>query len=101
MRGHRSGRAGIERAPVIEAPVRELKDRLSQYLRAVRGGSMVLVTSHGRAVADLVPHRASDSSGAALPVREPTRPWGSVKASRRGRGRTDAVALLLEDRRRR
>jgi prevent-host-death family protein len=35
--------------------VRELKDRLAHYLRAVRQGRMFVVTSHGKAVARLVP----------------------------------------------
>ena len=35
--------------------VRELKDRLGHYLRAVRQGRIVVVTSRGRPVARLVP----------------------------------------------
>ena len=33
--------------------VRELKNRLSEYLRAVRGGERVLVTDRGEVVAEL------------------------------------------------
>jgi len=80
-----------------EVSVRALKDRLSEVLRRVEAGSTVVVTSHGRPLADLVPHR--DASP--LPARAATRKWGSVKLPRKGRGRTDAVALLLEERRRR
>lgn len=39
----------------MEAGVRELRDHLSRYLEAVRGGQEVTVTDHGRAVALLVP----------------------------------------------
>lgn len=35
--------------------IRELKNRLSEYLRAVRGGERVLVTDRGRVVAELGP----------------------------------------------
>jgi antitoxin (DNA-binding transcriptional repressor) of toxin-antitoxin stability system len=34
-------------------PVRELKNRLSSYLREVRDGEVVLVTDRGRVVAEL------------------------------------------------
>jgi prevent-host-death family protein len=39
----------------VEAGVRELRDHLSRYLVAVRGGEEVTVTDHGKAVARLVP----------------------------------------------
>ena len=39
----------------MEAGVRELRDRLSHYLKVVRGGQEVIVTDHGKAVARLVP----------------------------------------------
>ena len=41
----------------MEISVRELKRRLSEYLRRVAAGEEVVVTSHGRAVARLVPPR--------------------------------------------
>ncbi|WP_419926392.1 type II toxin-antitoxin system Phd/YefM family antitoxin [Candidatus Poriferisocius sp.] len=39
----------------MEAGIRELRDNLSRYLTAVRAGTEVTVTDHGRAVALLVP----------------------------------------------
>ena len=44
--------------------VRELKNRLSEYLRHVRGGEGVLVTDRGEVVAELIPpgHGATDTS---------------------------------------
>jgi prevent-host-death family protein len=39
--------------------VRELKNRLSQYLRHVRAGEVVEVTERGRLVAYLVPSRSA------------------------------------------
>ena len=99
MKGHK--RETTASARTAGVPVRILKDRLSEYLRAVESGATVVVTSHGRALADLVPHRRGATPAALLAVRQPTRPWGSVQLRRTGRGRTDSTALLLEERRRR
>ena len=79
------------------APVRLLKDRISE-LQHVESGGIVIVTNHGRAVADLVPHRDETT---ALRCRSATRAWGSVRLPRSGKGRTDSLALLLDERRRR
>lgn len=38
----------------MDVPVRELKDRLSEYLRRVQAGEEVVVTSHGRAIVRMV-----------------------------------------------
>jgi prevent-host-death family protein len=35
--------------------IRELKNNLSEYLRAVQRGRRITVTSHGRAIAELAP----------------------------------------------
>ena len=40
---------------VVTTGTRDLKNRLTEYLRLVSGGSTVLVTNHGRPVAELVP----------------------------------------------
>ena len=37
--------------------MRELRNRTSQVIDAVRGGERVVLTVHGEAVADIVPHR--------------------------------------------
>jgi prevent-host-death family protein len=44
--------------------VRELKNRLSEYLRQVRSGEGVLVTDRGEVVAELMPagHASADTS---------------------------------------
>ena len=39
----------------MEAGIRELKDNLSRYIRRIEAGERVLVTAHGRVVAELVP----------------------------------------------
>jgi prevent-host-death family protein len=84
------------RSSFRSVPVRLLKDRLSDYLHEVEEGAVVVVTSHGRPVADLVPHAEHDPT---LRIRPATRAWGSVAFERSGKGRTDSLALLLEERR--
>ncbi len=82
---------------VVNVQVAELKARLSEYLRAAEAGQTIVVTAYGRPVADLVPHRATPP----LRVRPATRPWGSVTLPRTGKGRTDSLSLLLDDRQKR
>jgi prevent-host-death family protein len=40
---------------IMETGVRELKDNLSRYLRRMEAGERIVVTAHGRVVAELVP----------------------------------------------
>jgi len=56
--------------------VRELKNRLSEYIRQVRSGEGVLVTDRGEVVAELT------SPGLALP--DPSVPQGLLALARRG-----------------
>ena len=37
--------------PMITAGIREIKNRLSEYIRKVRAGERVVVTEHGKPVA--------------------------------------------------
>ena len=39
----------------METGVRELRDNLSRYIRLIEAGERVVVTAHGRVVAELVP----------------------------------------------
>lgn len=39
----------------MEIGIRELKENLSRYIRRVEAGERILVTAHGRVVAELVP----------------------------------------------
>lgn len=52
----------------MEVSVRELKNRLSEYLRRVQSGEQILVTSHGKPVGQLIgpPAEANDSEVDAL-----------------------------------
>jgi prevent-host-death family protein len=42
----------------MEIGVRDLRNRTSQVIDAVRAGERVVLTVHGEAVADIVPHAA-------------------------------------------
>ena len=39
----------------METGIRELRDNLSRYIRLIEAGERVVVTAHGRVVAELVP----------------------------------------------
>ncbi len=87
--------------------VRQLKNSLSRYLRAVREGEVVLVTERGRVIAELRP-RSEDGPGddksalAALEIQGVlTRGHGrpSMEAAVKLPGRVRASAMLIEDRR--
>jgi antitoxin (DNA-binding transcriptional repressor) of toxin-antitoxin stability system len=59
--------------------IRELKNRLSEYVRLVRGGERLLITSHGEVVAEL---RSPD------PERVEDAPPGLRELVRRGTARS-------------
>jgi prevent-host-death family protein len=39
----------------MKAGIRDLKDNLSRYIRRIEAGERILVTAHGRAVAQIIP----------------------------------------------
>ena len=84
--------------------IRELKDRLSGYLKRVQSGEEIVVTERGRAVARIVPVTASSLKQVLEPMlREGAVRWSGGKprgTSRRPviRGRTLAD-MVMEDRR--
>jgi prevent-host-death family protein len=78
--------------------VAELKARLSEYLRSVRGGHEITVYDRDQPIARIVPY----APGSVLSVREPThayRTLGDIALPPRAKLDVDAVELLLEDRR--
>lgn len=85
-----------------EIGVRELKESLSETLRAVSRGEQIRVTLRGRAVADLVPAGAAAQDDrlrelvAAGRVTLPTLP--RARASRPYRASRSASALVLAER---
>jgi prevent-host-death family protein len=49
----------------VSVGVRELKNRLSEYLRRVAGGERVVVTDRGRPIATIAPIEETDAAPAA------------------------------------
>jgi len=78
--------------------IAELKARLSEYLRRVRRGHEVTVLDRETPIARLVPY---GRPGTALQIRRPRPGSAGLHAVRLPpplRVKTDAVALLLEER---
>ena len=81
----------------MEASVRELKSRLSEYLRRVKAGAEIVVTSRGKPVARLVAPRARSRVAAASREEEAiallrSQPW--VRPAK-GKVRLPNVVLKL------
>ncbi len=77
--------------------IAELKAKLSEYLRAVRGGETIAVLDRETPVAQIVPVRAPS----ALRVRKPapgTPPPNRVPLPKPAKLSIDIVQLLLEER---
>lgn len=76
--------------------IAELKARLSEHLRSVRNGGTVTVLDRDTPIARIVPYAAPP-----LEIRKATRRLRDVKLPRKPAKRTDSLAILVEDRRRR
>jgi prevent-host-death family protein len=76
--------------------IADLKARLSEHLRAVRNGGTVTVFDRDTPVARIVPYAAQP-----LEIRKARRRLRDLKLPPKPSKRTDSVALLVEDRRRR
>ena len=76
--------------------IADLKARLSEHLRSVRNGDTLTVFDRDTPVARIVPYATPP-----LEVRKATRRVRDLKLPPRAGKRTDSVAILLEDRRRR
>ena len=65
---------------MVSVGVRDLKNRLSHYLRRVANGDRLTVTDRGRPVAVIVPSNEHDEvAGAWAMVREGLAQWGGGK----------------------
>ena len=84
---------------MITVSTAELKTRLGQYLRMVRDGETIDVTSYRNTIAHLVP--SAPEKG--LEVIEPTGPMEDLKALTAVplRQKVDGVSVLLAERSRR
>jgi prevent-host-death family protein len=79
-----------------EVRIADLKARLSEHLRSVRNGSSLTVLDRETPVARIVPYAAQP-----LEIRKAQRRLRDLRLPRRPSKRTDSLAVLLEDRRRR
>ena len=93
----------------MEVPIREMKNRLSQYLKLVQSGGEVVITDRGRPVARLTPVVPSTAQTEAEAIRQiESLPWvqpgagGKVRGLQRGvrlRGEgPNASEIVLQDR---
>ena len=80
--------------------IAELKDHLSQHLRAVERGTEVVVTDRSRPIARIVP---IDDAGPTVRLVLPSRSFGEVRDRDRSPSawRISSLDLLLEERRER
>jgi antitoxin (DNA-binding transcriptional repressor) of toxin-antitoxin stability system len=76
--------------------IADLKARLSKHLRSVRNGGTLTVLDRDTPVARIIPFVSP-----ALEVRKAQRRLRDLKLPRKPSKRTDSVALLVDDRRRR
>jgi prevent-host-death family protein len=76
--------------------IAELKARLSEYLRSVRNGGTLTVLDRDTPIARIVPYAAPT-----LESRKAKRRLRDLRLPSKPSKRTDSVAILVEDRRRR
>lgn len=76
--------------------IADLKARLSEHLRSVRNGGTLTVLDRDTPIARIVPYAAQP-----LELRKAQRRVRDLKLPPKAAKRTDSVAVLLEDRRRR
>jgi prevent-host-death family protein len=76
--------------------IADLKARLSEHLRSVRNGGTLTVLDRDTPVARIIPYVAQP-----LEIRKAKRRPRDLKLPPKPSKRTDGVALLVEDRRRR
>jgi len=77
--------------------IADLKNHLSEHLRAVEQGAEIEVTDRQRPIVRLVPVRAAAPQIRIIPARQP---FAEVRNRRypKARWRTDSLRLLLEER---
>jgi prevent-host-death family protein len=76
--------------------IADLKARLSEYLRSVRNGGTLTVLDRDTPIARIVPYAAQP-----LEIRKASRRLRDLKLPPKPARRTDSLAILVEDRRRR
>jgi len=81
---------------ISDVRIADLKARLSEHLRSVRNGGTVTVLERDTPVARIVPYAAQP-----LEIRKAKRRLRDLRLPPKPSKRTDSVALVVEDRRRR
>jgi len=81
---------------MIRVSTADLRTRLGWYLKKVRGGEIIEVTSHSHSVARVIPY----SGGAGIDLIEPSRPMSDLDdiGATRLKKPVDGVGALLQDR---
>lgn len=87
----------------IEAGIRELKARLSSYLREVEAGGTVVITKHGKPIGRIVPESQSISARLKLLNQVGLIEWSgknlhNITPVAKAKGNKTVADLLLEDR---
>ena len=77
--------------------IAELKSRLSEFLRIVRGGESIAVLDRNRAVAQIVPIRERTGLRIRKPATDSPKP-NKVSLPKASTQKIDVVQLLLEER---
>jgi len=83
---------------MISVRIAELKNRLSEYLRAVRRGETLTVTDRDTPIARIVPWVAEDASLVVRAAKAELREARKRRLPRRPGARTNSLAALLEER---
>jgi prevent-host-death family protein len=78
--------------------IAELKDCLSEHLRAVERGAEVVVTDRGRPIARIVPFSSGQPSATIEPAKVPFSMIRARKRSRPARWSVKSGALLIAER---
>lgn len=83
--------------------IRELKSKLSECVRDVKGGTTIVVTEHGRRVARLVPEADSLDERLAILKSAGTVLWsgcrlGKTRSDVRPRGKRTVADIVVENR---
>ncbi len=80
--------------------IAELKNHLSEHLRAVEAGAEIIITDRDRPIARIVPHTSADRR---VRISKPKRSFASLRTKRfaPAKWKISSTDLLLEERRER
>jgi prevent-host-death family protein len=80
-----------------QVKIAELKDHLSEHLRAVEAGAEILVTDRNRPIARIVPLPGKER----ISITPPSKPFAPIRDRRRtpAKWKVGSLELLLEERR--